>query len=118
MIWTQSVNPRVWNSGRYQALAEDNPNEEGGYVAQIYENAYRGSVIRLLGTAQWGGTIGAALRQCVRTFDKNAQMPEEDIITLTCAGCRGQFRRYQWQIDIDVEEKGAYYKPYCPSCLG
>lgn len=74
MIWRQGVNPRVWEAPGVVAFAEDNQMEEGGYIAAVYKNAARDRPI--YSTIQWGGTIQAALKRAVRSFDLLASIPQ------------------------------------------
>ena len=76
MIWTQTINPRVWKGGALHiAMAVDNTEGlEGGCVACIHKSDYPLEVVP--GTARWGRTFTAALTRAVKTFDPEATLPE------------------------------------------
>ena len=77
MNWTQDVNPRVWRSPLYVAMAWPNTGgDEGGFIGTIYGRAnFPEGHVR--GSERWGLTITAALTRAVKEFDPEAVLPEE-----------------------------------------
>lgn len=79
MRWVPTTNPRVWTALGFMAFAAQNPpGAEDGFVGVILKTSYGHDAEEVRGTRKWGGTPDAALRVCVKAFDPEAKLPEEE----------------------------------------